>query len=131
MSLAYWLSPQEAGTCSRHMQSKNLLHQKQLDTLCSLLSTLLSTEPSSINDLATSLRLEREIAESKLEQANTRLLTAQMANLPHRTYIPTLKHDGVEWVAIAEFYEGIKLVGRGDCPQAALADFDNQWLGIK
>lgn len=51
--------------------------------------------------------------------------------LPHRTYTPKMEHDGASWVAVAEFSDGTKLVGRGGSPNEALMDYNSQWLGMK
>jgi len=75
--------------------------------------------------------LKAQTAKVELEEAEARRAIYQMQTLPHRHYIPRMSHDGLEWVAVAEFHDGSKLVGRGACPNAALMDFSNQWLGIK
>lgn len=82
--------------------------------------------------------LQQQIAENELREAKALADAAeatrtynQLMNLPHRIYVPRLSHDGLQWVAVAEFHDGTRLVGRGDCPNMALMDYSNQWLGIK
>lgn len=85
-----------------------------------------------------SLQLEQQLLELQVAKAKEELAAAEsqtaynrLALLPHRTYVPRLSHDGICWVAVAEFSDGSKLVGRGDCPNKALMDYSNQWLGVK
>jgi len=56
---------------------------------------------------------------------------ATLAAMPHMVYGCTVFNDGISWIARLEMAEGTTLVGRGNCPQAALMDFDNQWTGVK
>lgn len=57
---------------------------------------------------------------------------ANNQNMPHRTYVPILRHDGLEWVATwgQDTSGNPMLVGRGPNPAAALLDYDYKWLGI-
>lgn len=77
------------------------------------------------------MKLEKEIAEKKLEAEKYNVYFFQQKLLPHRTYGVSLSNDGVSWIAKMQLDEGSVLVGRGDNPQAALMDFDEQWLGTK
>lgn len=79
----------------------------------------------------TSLQSERELDRLRLKRERTLLYQAKMEGAPHRIYNPLLFHDGVSWIAKADFGKGPNLVGRGDCPFEALQDYDEQWLGIK
>ena len=78
-------------------------------------------------DTCRNLEMERLSVEA--ETAKVARTALQMQTLPHRVYGPTLKHDGLEWVATYGYPDPL-LVGRGICPSAALLDFDNKWLGI-
>lgn len=108
------------------------------ETLRGLLSFLSSMAPNSKEDSTTFRSLELEIlqfqklaAEQQFQKERALTLYAHQQVLPHRTFSPRLYHDGLQWVAVAEFTSGDKIVGRGDSPNAALSDFDNQWLGTK
>lgn len=139
MRVAFWLSPLSAITFSRTMESKILQRLPLLEMLYGRRSSPLSTAPATTENMDSSLEtLENEIAQQELREATARAEAAeatrtysQLLTLPHRTYSPRLSHDGIQWVAVAEFQSGDKLVGRGDSPQQALIDYDNQWLGIK
>ena len=138
MKVASWLSPQTAETFSPTMPSEIHQLQRQLETLSGHLYSQSSMDLNSTPNSDTIHQLEQALMEEELKEAKARTESAeaqrtysQMLNLPHRTYVPMLSHDGLQWVAIAEFASGDKLVGRGDCPNAALMDFSNQWLGIK
>jgi len=72
-----------------------------------------------------------KLLKQQLETAEAKTTRMHLRTAPHRNYPPTLKHDGLEWVAIATFSDGSQLVGRGNCPSLALVDYDLQWLGIK
>lgn len=69
----------------------------------------------------------------EIEKAEAELHWARAANMPHRVYQPILNHDGLEWVATWGLNDSGKplLVGRGDCPGAALLDFDFKWTGAE
>lgn len=94
-------------------------------------------EPNSTGVTDTTRQHQEREAELKVEQqkilvqaAEAERMRMQSYNLPHRCYPPMMSHDGLEWVAVAEFHNGSKLVGRGQCPQDALIDYSNQWLGL-
>ena len=72
-----------------------------------------------------------QIAEEILEEAKHDKLASQMMNLPHRAVLLKIYNDGLTWIAMYECHEGAPLVGRGDSPQLAACDFDQQWLGLK
>lgn len=82
-------------------------------------------------NLAATLQLGREIAETHLKSAEYNQMYHQTLLLPHRIYSPVLNHDGVSWIAEGKYANDSNLVGRGSCPARALADFDEQWLGVK
>jgi hypothetical protein len=105
-----------------------------------------TSRQSQLHDLAMlKARLEIAEAEHKVQEANLRMLAAkehleeataerlssQMLNLPHRVLPLKIYNDGVEWIAMYTCPEGEPLVGRGDNPQLALANFDHQWLGLR
>lgn len=96
-----------------------------------MLSTLLSTEPSSIDNLGASLQLEKKIAEKRLEGEEAITTHNQIMNRPHMLYAPEVTHDSMQWVVKMEFSEGAMLVGRGDSVNDALIDFDKKWLGVE
>lgn len=138
LKMKSFLSGLSAKTSRQSFSSMKAMTPKHWEILSGLLSSVSSTEPSILRNTDISLRLEQQVLELKVrkakaeaEEAEAKLLYAQMLNLPHRTYIPTLSHDGLQWVAVAQFGDGSKLVGRGDCPNAALMDYGSQWLGIK
>ena len=87
----------------------------------SMASSLALTKAKASNDLRIS-ELEMEIAQAQ-----------QKMYLPHRIYGATLKHDGLEWVAMFGYDEQgqPQLVGRGASPAAALNDFDHKWYGLE
>lgn len=135
--MASWRSKRGC-TTSSPTTSLPALTQHQWETLSGLLSFLSSMAPSFTQDLATIHLLQQQIVENELREARAAADAAeatrtynQLMSLPHRIYVPRLSHDGLQWVAVAEFQDGLKLVGRGDCPNAALMDYSNQWLGIK
>ena len=69
-------------------------------------------------------RLERE-------EAQMRSLVAAQPLMPHGLYNPRLYHDGIQWVCVWGAEAQSKVVGRGNCPQEALGDFDAAWTGTK
>jgi hypothetical protein len=79
----------------------------------------------------TEASVKAQIAEMHLMEAEHKRLSAQLLNLPHRALPLKIYNDGVSWVAVYTCPEGEPLVGRGDNPQLALCDFDQQWLGLK
>lgn len=136
--LACLLSKLTARTSWQSTPSTSPMTPAQWEMLSGLLSLLSSMAPSSTRDTDTILQLEHQVmeleirkAKAEAEAAEANRTYAQLSNLPHRTYIPTLSHDGLQWVAVAQFSDGSKLVGRGHCPNTALMDYSNQWLGIK
>lgn len=128
--LAYWFSMREISTYQQASQLKNLLEQEQLAKLCSALFTLLNSEQSFISNMVSCQDLKRQIAEQELLKAKYEVLVSQRNLLPHRYLGVTLNHDGVSWVVTFGHGESM-LVGRGENPQAALTDFDSQWIGMK
>lgn len=120
------------------MQSMSPMTPEHWETLRGLLSMLSSMAPNSMRDSATIHQLEvellqtqKKVVEQELRTEHARTVVTQKALMPHRVYGPHLHHDGIQWVAEIEFAEGESIVGRGNCPSAALLDFDNQWLGLK
>lgn len=81
--------------------------------------------------LETSRQLQVQIENQQLETEKAATAYEQRRQLPHRTYALILSHDGVSWIAKADYPGNTSLVGRGECPATALNDFDEQWLGIK
>jgi hypothetical protein len=129
--MASWLSPDDARTFQQLTQSENPLVRQQLDKLSTLLYTLLNEGPNFTLSFETSLLLEESLAKQKLETEKAATTFHQRKQLPHRIYSLSLSHDGVSWIAKADYPGNTSLVGRGDCPASALNDFDEQWLGIK
>lgn len=138
MKLARWLLPHDAVLSSPSTLSTNPLTPDNWETLRGLLSLVSSMAPSSTRDSAAIHQLEvellqqqKEVAKQEWQTEHARTVIAQRSTMPHQTYLPHLHHDGIQWVAEVEFAEGEAIVGRGNCPNAALIDFDNQWLGLK
>jgi hypothetical protein len=134
MKMANWLSPEATTTYLQHIQSCRTSPLQQLGSQSGQPCTELSQESSSTPapDISPIERLQILIAAKALEQQKAQTLAAQQVILPHRTYPGvSLTHDGVSWIAKANFDDGVALVGRGISPAAALNDFDEQWLGIK
>lgn len=138
MKLANLLSPRGVGLSSPNTSLMNPLTPAHWELLSGLLSLLSSMGPSSTSDSDTIHQLQTQIEQKKLEILHQEMRLAkaetyhiQAQSLPHRLYPPMLYHDGVSWVAVQELANNSTIVGRGDCPQAALVDYDNQWLGIK
>ncbi len=136
--VASWLLGRDVATLQHPTTSPLTLTHEQWALLSGLLSFLSNTGPSStpsmdiIQDCDRKVaELEVKIAEANLRTAEVQLLEQQQKMLPHRHYTPAMSHDGVQWVAVAKFANGDTLVGRGNCPEAALMDYSNQWLGIK
>jgi hypothetical protein len=127
LKMAVWLSPGDGVTSPLSTISENPLDLKKLDKLSMLLYSLLSEGPSSMQ----SLEIFHQIEVQQLEAAKMATVYKQRKMLPHRTYSLSLSHDGVSWIAKADYPGNTSLVGRGDCPATALNDFDEQWLGIK
>lgn len=75
--------------------------------------------------------LKREIQRELLDKAQAERIHAQTMLLPHMQYGPTLNFDSLEWVATFGFDSDGNplLVGRGNCPQAALNNFNEKWYG--
>ena len=72
------------------------------------------------------------------------MLKAAKDTLPSRTFVPTVRHDGHEYLATYgwsvdddsddsddKFKSKSKylIVGRGDCPHEAVKNFDQKWYG--
>lgn len=72
-----------------------------------------------------------QIAQEHLEEARHDRLASQLMILPHQRMHLQVYNDGLSWIAAYICPEGEPLVGRGDTPQLALTDFDQQWLGLK
>ncbi len=73
-------------------------------------------------------------AKANADIAAAILLQTQTAMRPSRNFPISLKHDGMQWVC--RFVSGDDdprndLVGGGECPEAALVNFDLQWYGIQ
>jgi hypothetical protein len=75
--------------------------------------------------------LKVQVLNQQLETEKLNTAFIQARAMPHRLYTPAISHDGISWVAVAEFADGSKMVGRGECPSQALIDYDLQWLGVK
>lgn len=131
VKVATWLSPQTTRDALQHIQSQSHTAQRQLEELSALLATLLSTEPDTVNDMSTKILMEKQLAEQRLKTEQAQTMHYQQKNLPHRIYGCNLTNDGVSWIAKVQLNDGNMVVGRGDYPMKALADLDEQWLGVK
>jgi len=103
----------------------------QLSRLSNILSALIDAHPESLVQVAATLATERQIAEHRLRTEQLNVLMMQRSAAPHQTYTPALYNDGIHWIAEGGMSQGPSLIGRGNCPAAALADYDEQWLGLK
>jgi hypothetical protein len=61
------------------------------------------------------------------------LLRIQTSIRPSRNFPISLKHDGMQWVCRLVSGEEPRndLVGGGECPEAAMVNFDLAWYGIQ
>jgi hypothetical protein len=71
------------------------------------------------------------LAKASLEkqEAEARSSIAMCQLLPHMQYSARLYHDGLTWICTWGTDPQSQVVGRGDCPQAALESFDMAWYG--
>lgn len=65
----------------------------------------------------------------ELKEAEARSSASMMQLLPHMHYSARLFHDGITWVCTWGHDPNSQVVGRGECPQAALNAFDMAWHG--
>jgi hypothetical protein len=128
--MAGLLSKEAAETSVLTTRSLESLRHAQLVKLFTQLCTQLGTEQNSIDHMVTSLKLVAETDQVYLDVAKENLKKVQWERRPHRLYGCGLVNDGIHWVAKAKFGDDW-LVGRGDCPAAALQDYDNQFEGQK
>lgn len=116
----------------RNTQSEKPL-SSQWQALSMQPSTLSKLEQSFMQNTALCQAQNLVEATANAERAKAEQIYSQNMNLPHRTYQPALKHDGLEWVATWGHDESGNpmLVGRGSSPQKALVDFDYKWIGME
>lgn len=125
LKIAFLLSPEYV---RKQREYQDPLIRNQLDRLVVLLYTLLNADKTT-NKIDFSI--ENKILEKRLEAEQTNVHAFQQRLLPHLVYGASLTNDGVSWIASIKLSDDTTLVGRGDCPQKAFIDFDEQWLGTK
>ena len=76
--------------------------------------------------------LELAVLEAQVMKAQAEAQFHQTLNLPHRTYLPALTHDGMQYIAKWGMDEQKHplCVGFGDTPSEALMNFSLKWLGV-